>query len=76
MIVAAACSVEGEVQTADVPAETASAPVALIWILALGDSYTVGERVGKLENWPAQLVRKLLIQGRAATEPKVIAATG
>ena len=38
MIVGAACSVEGEMQTADVPAETASAPVALIWILALGDS--------------------------------------
>ena len=75
MIVAAACSVEGEAQTADVPAETASAPAALIWILALGDSYTVGERVGKLENWPAQLVRKLRIQGRAAAEPKVIAAT-
>jgi hypothetical protein len=76
MIIAAACLVEGDVQTADVPAETTSAPVALIWILTLGDSYTVGERVGKLENWPAQLVRKLRIQGRAAAEPKVITATG
>ena len=76
MIIAAACLVEGDVQTADVPAETTSAPVALIWILTLGDSYTVGERVGKLKNWPAQLVRKLRIQGRAAAEPKVIAATG
>jgi lysophospholipase L1-like esterase len=44
--------------------------------LALGDSYTVGEQVGKLESWPVQLVRSLRIDGRAVLEPTTVAVSG
>lgn len=49
------------------------APVRL---LALGDSYTIGEQVGKLEDWPIQLARALRVSGRGAAEPRIVAATG
>ena len=68
--VATACS-DADVAPANAPGE--NRPVR---ILALGDSYTIGERVGNLENWPAQLVRKLREAGHAAAEPVVIARTG
>ena len=44
--------------------------------MALGDSYTVGEQVGKLESWPVQLVRSLRIDGRAVLEPTTVAVSG
>lgn len=47
-----------------------------IRILALGDSYTVGEQVGKLESWPAQLIRKLRTSGRGTAEPSIVAVSG
>lgn len=47
-----------------------------VGILALGDSYTVGESVDKLDDWPSQLVRSIRTGGRGATEPTVVAATG
>ena len=76
LFVAAACSPGGDAQEAGVPIDETPAPVVPIRILALGDSYTVGEQVGKLENWPVQLVRKLRIEGQPVAEPVVIAATG
>ena len=47
-----------------------------ISILALGDSYTIGEGVGEGERWPVQLAAALREQGVPATEPTIIARTG
>jgi lysophospholipase L1-like esterase len=47
-----------------------------IRILALGDSYTVGQSVDKLDIWPQQLVRALRVGGRGTAEPTIVAATG
>ncbi len=44
--------------------------------LALGDSYTIGERVKQDERWPVQLVDKLRKQGFKMAPPKIIAQTG
>lgn len=45
-------------------------------ILALGDSYTIGECVLPEERWPVQLAAKLRLRGLAVTEPVIIAVTG
>ena len=45
-------------------------------ILALGDSYTIGESVPEDERWPVQLTRELAAQGIAAAPPEIIARTG
>ncbi len=45
-------------------------------ILALGDSYTIGESVSPLERWPVQLSALLRAQGLAVDEPQIIATTG
>jgi lysophospholipase L1-like esterase len=50
--------------------------VGPINVLALGDSYTVGEQVGKLESWPFQLVRSMRVAGRAVSEPTILAVSG
>ena len=50
--------------------------VGPINVLALGDSYTVGEQVGKLESWPVQLVRSMRVAGRAVSEPTILAVSG
>jgi lysophospholipase L1-like esterase len=47
-----------------------------IRLLALGDSYIVGERVGKIEAWPIQLIRALRSSGRGAEEPTTVAVSG
>lgn len=44
--------------------------------LALGDSYTIGERVTPAERWPVQLVELLRERGIAITDPRIIATTG
>lgn len=44
--------------------------------LALGDSYTIGEKVNKDQRWPQQLVDSLNAQGYHVDDPKIIAVTG
>lgn len=44
--------------------------------LALGDSYTVGERVDPGERWPAQLTTRLRERGFTFDDPLIIATTG
>jgi len=44
--------------------------------LALGDSYTIGEKVDKSQRWPGQLVDSLQERGIAIEEPRIIAKTG
>jgi len=45
-------------------------------MLALGDSYTIGESVEADQRWPHQFVAKLRLQGVTADEPDYIATTG
>ena len=45
-------------------------------VLALGDSYTIGEGVAASESWLAQLVRMLRARGVAVADPTIIARTG
>lgn len=47
-----------------------------ISILALGDSYTIGESVDKRERWPEQFKAALEGEGYAIDELKIIAKTG
>ena len=45
-------------------------------LLALGDSYTIGESVAELQRWPVQLVQGLKEYGYTCYDPQIIAATG
>lgn len=45
-------------------------------MLALGDSYTIGESVEVHQRWPHQLVSTLSKDGRKAEDPDYIATTG
>jgi len=51
----------------------AAAPARL---LALGDSYTIGEGVPEAERWPAQLAARLAREGVASAPPTIVARTG
>jgi lysophospholipase L1-like esterase len=44
--------------------------------LALGDSYTIGEKVSEPERWPNQLVDSLSHHGIQVGKPTIIATTG
>lgn len=44
--------------------------------LALGDSYTIGEKVNADENFPSQVVSMLRTEGRYLSAPQIIATTG
>jgi acyl-CoA thioesterase-1 len=44
--------------------------------LALGDSYSIGEKVSEEESWPVQLTNFLNQQGYPVEKPDVIAVTG
>ncbi|MCK6614750.1 MAG: SGNH/GDSL hydrolase family protein [Ignavibacteriaceae bacterium] len=47
-----------------------------ISILALGDSYTIGEGVASSERWPEQLADSLRARGFTPAPPQIIAVTG
>lgn len=45
-------------------------------LLALGDSYTIGEGVAEEDRWPRQLVQTLRQRGESWSTPQIIAKTG
>jgi lysophospholipase L1-like esterase len=47
-----------------------------VTMLALGDSYTIGESVSERERWPHQFIDELRVLGISADYPDYIAATG
>lgn len=47
-----------------------------VQMLALGDSYTIGESVETSERWPHQLIAELRASDIAANDPDYIATTG
>lgn len=51
-------------------------PAAEIRILALGDSYTIGEGVSVDDRWPMQLAAALRVRGSSVATPTIIARTG
>lgn len=55
---------------------SARADEAALRILALGDSYTIGESVPASQRWPLQLADALRAEGLAVAEPEIIARTG
>ena len=50
--------------------------VTSLKFLALGDSYTIGEKVTPEERWPVVLAEKLTAAGIAVNPPEIIATTG
>jgi lysophospholipase L1-like esterase len=69
----AGCATSGPTATS---LETPSRRQATIRILALGDSYTIGESVEPAGRWPVQLADRLRQQGLAVADPEIIARTG
>ena len=45
-------------------------------MLALGDSYTIGQGVDYQDNWPNQLMDSLIARGFSADAPEIVAVTG
>ena len=45
-------------------------------LLALGDSYSIGEGVAEAERWPVQLSVALCAEGHALGSPQILATTG
>jgi lysophospholipase L1-like esterase len=48
----------------------------MLQLLALGDSYTIGESVAEAERWPVQLTALVEKRGRRLGRPRIIAQTG
>jgi lysophospholipase L1-like esterase len=59
-------------------AHGAAAPVTVaeIRVLALGDSYTIGEGVAEADRWPERLAAMLRLRGLRVAAPNIIARTG
>jgi lysophospholipase L1-like esterase len=53
-----------------------ASPLAEVRILALGDSYTIGEAVAVEARWPMRLAAMMRARGTAVAEPTIIATTG
>jgi lysophospholipase L1-like esterase len=53
-----------------------ASPLAEVRILALGDSYTIGEAVAVEARWPMRLAAMMRARGIAVAEPTIIATTG
>ena len=64
-----ACKKDQSIVTIELPTERKS-------YLALGDSYTIGERVTEAERWPNQLTDSLDVRGIQFGRPLIIAKTG
>src|SRR3954447_23813393 len=61
--------------TTNMPTTTPAASGQLR-LLALGDSYTIGESVRPDERWPVQLAARLRDEGMGVADPVIIARTG
>ena len=58
------------------PDATPSTPPAGLTVLALGDSYTIGEGVAPDQTWPVRMAAALRADGTPVADPLVIAQTG
>ncbi len=66
----------GSIVKATLMPDTPKSEKELVKILALGDSYTIGEGVNTSERWPVQLVNVLKNEKFNVAEPQIIAKTG
>ena len=56
--------------------DTTTAPSAPVQLLALGDSYTIGQSVAESDRWPNQLAKGLQVGGLKVDRTQIIARTG